>query len=298
MLSAKIAAILSDVRKRHHQVIMNKTISISLLLIILIGCAVAAYWYLNRGNYEPAPFWQPSNEGNKTSINHNAWQTVLDDFLISDDPSGVHLVDYQGLVEDPEPLNDYIKSLVDLDPRTYNRAEQFAYWVNLYNALTMQVVVKNYPAKTITKISASGLSFGPWDDTAATIAGQDVSLNDIEHRILRAYWKDHRIHFAVNCASIGCPNVQPTAFTAQNTENLLVGAAREYLQHPRGLRIDGQNLVLSSIFDWYKSDFGSTDQEVLTTLSQYLNNSQRDEVMDRAANISYEYDWALNEAQL
>jgi len=262
-------------------------------IVLLVAAAIAGNWYLNRGNYQAVPFWQVANEDNTAMINHSVWQGVLDDFLVTDDPSGVNLVDYEALVDEPELLNDYIEAMTSLDPREYNRAEQFAYWVNVYNALTLDVIVRNYPTTSIRKISA----LGPWDTDVATIAGQTVTLNDIEHRILRANWDEHRIHFAVNCASIGCPNVQPTAFTATNTEELLQTAAVEYLQHPRGLRASEDGLVLSSIFEWYKGDFGNTEQEVLATLSQYLSDEQRTKVTELSGKVSYDYDWGLNDVQ-
>lgn len=119
--------------------------------------------------------------------------------------------------EDKTLLNDYLDQLSKLDPREFNRQEQYAYWVNLYNALTVKLILDNYPVASITKLGGL-FSFGPWDEKVFTVAGQTLTLNDIEHRILRPIWKDPRTHYAVNCASLGCPNLQSQAFTAQNTE--------------------------------------------------------------------------------
>lgn len=276
-----------------------KTIHTLLLiaLVFVLGCFYAYYQYKTNRDYQPAVFWQASNESSQARIDHSLWQLVLDEYLVSDDPSGVNLVDYQGLVDEPSELRDYLSKLISLDPRDYNRAEQFAYWVNLYNALTMQVVADHYPVDSILKISSGPLPSGPWDDKLATIAGQKISLNDIEHRILRAYWHDHRIHFAVNCASIGCPNVQKRAFTSENTESLLELAAREFLQHPRGLEINSDGLKLSSIFDWYREDFGSNETEVLELLAKYFEPEIQAKMMAAANDVSYDYDWTLNDIE-
>jgi len=252
---------------------------------------------LDRRDYQVVPFWQVSNENNAAVIDHSGWQDILDEYLISDDPSGINFFDYQVLQEEgSEDLAAYLAQMTSLDPRDYNRAEQFAYWVNLYNALTVRVIIDHYPVESITQISEQALAFGPWDDVVSEVAGQPVTLNDIEHRILRPIWLDHRIHFAVNCASIGCPNIQIDAFTSVNTDALLDSAARDYLQHPRALQITENGLLLSSIFDWYKGDFGENQTEVLATLSLYLTDEQRTQVQASSQQIRYDYDWSLNDA--
>ena len=277
---------------------MNKLfLKVSLVLIALVILALLLRAYLDSRTYQAALFWQASNESNLESVDHSIWQDILDEYLISDDSSGINFVDYEGLKEDgQQDLMDYLNAMISIDPRSYSQPEQFAYWVNLYNALTVNLVVKAYPIESITKVSDNPLTFGPWDDVLATIEGQPVTLNDIEHRILRTIWTDHRIHFAVNCASLGCPNIQAQAFTAQNTERLLSVAAKEYLQHPRGLKITEDGLLLSSIFDWYKEDFGSTEAEVLTLLSSYLAEDKREQIKSLAGRVHYVYDWSLNDA--
>jgi len=268
------------------------------LTIALIAIAAASYWWLTNRSYEAAPVWTVSNESNLTVISHEDWQEILDEYLISDDPSGVNLFDYRALQEDGvEPLSAYISSLTEMDPRGFRRDQQFAYWVNLYNALTIELMVKNYPLDSIKEVSQKTLAVGPWDDVLTKIAGVDVTLNDIEHRILRPIWQDHRIHFAVNCASIGCPNVQAMAFTVENTEELLDAAARDFVNHPRGLSIDGNQLTLSSIFNWYQGDFGSNESEMLETISSYLSAEKRSELKSFNGSTNYQYDWSLNDYQ-
>ena len=123
--------------------------------------------------------------------------------------------------EDLEILDDYLQMLESVQVTDLNPDEQFAYWINLYNALTIWVILEHYPVESIQDISYGLLTRGPWKENLATVEGVDLSLDDIEHEILRPVFQDNRIHYAVNCASIGCPNLQSTAFTSNNLEDLL-----------------------------------------------------------------------------
>ena len=102
-------------------------------------------------------------------------------------------------------------------------------------------------------------SDGPWGRALIEVEGEALSLDDIEHRILRPIWRDARIHYAVSCASIGCPNLQRTAFTDTNADELMAAAAHAYINHSRGVRIDGGRLIVSKIYSWFREDFGATD---------------------------------------
>lgn len=240
-------------------------------------------------------YWNSSVESSKNQFDHSLWQEILEEYVITGETSNINTVDYEGIQEnDQDSLASYINYLTAIDPRNYNRAEQQAYWINLYNALTVQLISQNYPLESITTLGQTTLAFGPWDDQLTTVAGKGLSLNDIEHRILRPFWNDHRIHFAVNCASIGCPNLQAQAFTAENTEALLEQGAYEYLNHPRGLSFDNDSLTLSSIFEWYAEDFGQNPSQVLSTLSGYVNDEIAEKLNTYSGEISYEYSWQLN----
>jgi hypothetical protein len=138
-------------------------------------------------------------------------------------------------------------------------------------------------------------SAGPWGAKSLLIQGQKASLDDIEHRILRPLWKDNRVHYAVNCASIGCPNLQPEAYTPENTEALLEKGAREYVSHPRGARLAGDRLDLSSIYDWFRADFGGSGETVVRHLQQYAAPDMAGRLKDFRGKILYDYDWGINE---
>jgi hypothetical protein len=242
--------------------------------------------------------WLAHDVQSQTRIDHKAWNRFLEKYLISDHPSGINRFRYAAVTtQDRKELEDYLKRLQGVQVSGLNRAEQKAYWINLYNALTVKVILDHYPVKSIRdiKISPGLFKFGPWGAKLATIEGEQVTLDDIEHRILRPIWKDNRVHYAVNCASIGCPNLQPEAVTSANTEGLLEKGAREYVNHPRGARIERNRLNLSNIYKWFREDFGGSKEEVIQHLLKYAEDPLAESLKDFRGKIKYEYDWALNQ---
>lgn len=242
-------------------------------------------------------FWQASNADSIESISHSPWQSLLDRYVDAEHPSGITRFDYAAVSEaDQQALDAYLLQLQEVDPRAYRKSEQMAYWLNLYNALTVQRVLAAYPVDTILKVDGGFFRRGPWNKKYLTIAGQKLSLNDIEHRILRPIWNDPRIHFAVNCASIGCPNLQPTVYAASELERQLDKAAVDYLTHARGMELVSNELLkLSQIFEWYSDDFGGAESAVLKSLLQYLPSDAAPRLADFSGNIEYQYDWDLNQ---
>lgn len=232
------------------------------------------------------PFWQNAVQSNQATISHQPWQNFLDSYLVTSGDNT--LVKYSDVsTRDKQQLDQYILSLAAIDPRDYSLDEQYAYWVNLYNAITVQLIIDAYPIKSITKLGGL-FSFGPWDDEVIQVAGKPLSLNDIEHRILRPIWNEPRTHYAVNCASLGCPNLQSQAFTAENTEQLLEKAAKEFINSDKGVLVTGNSLQLSSIYDWFIADFG-TPQQLVDHINHY-----RSEPITSVKDADYEYDWDLN----
>lgn len=242
------------------------------------------------------PFWDDSDESSSQSVDHAPWQGLLDAYLIASD-DGINLFRYDGVsAADREKLDAYVARLATLDPRRLARAEQLPYWINLYNALTVRVVLDHPDEDTIRDMGGGWFNPGPWNEELVTIAGQPVTLNDIEHRILRPIWQDHHIHYVVNCAAMSCPNLARDAYTRDNTRRLMESGETEYLHHPRGLRFDEDGrLHLSSIYDWYLEDFGGSRE----SLVEYLA-TERPDLAERLSGyqgrIQYHYDWSLNGA--
>ncbi|GAB2199453.1 DUF547 domain-containing protein [Sessilibacter sp. MAH4] len=272
----------------------NLTVVFSAFLLVLSSLILSV-------NVHAAPtselidFWDESDEENTNTIDHSKWQTVLDAYLVSNHPSGINRFNYKAVSKaDKSALESYINDLKNTDPREYNLAEQKAYWINLYNALTVNLILDNYPVKSITKLGGF-FSFGPWDKEIITIEGETLTLNNIEHGILRPIWKDNRIHYAVNCASMGCPNLSATAFTAENTEALLDQSAKDYVNHTRGVKIEGDKMQVSSIYEWYKVDFGGTDASLIEHLKLYAEPQLQEKLNSFSGKITDSYDWSLNQ---
>ena len=191
--------------------------------------------------------WEANNPESEDFIGHNRWQALLDSYLVEVE-QGPNLFRYSAVSDaDRSVLDDYIASLAAVGISGYTRDEQKAYWINLYNALTVKVVLDHYPVASIREINISPGLFasGPWGAKLVTIEGIDLSLDDIEHRILRPIWQDNRIHYAVNCASLGCPDLWPVAFGAFNTEQILEQAAVNFINSDRGVMIVGGRMTVS-----------------------------------------------------
>ena len=246
--------------------------------------------------------WAEHDDTNRETLDHGTWQRILDGYLRTDDPAGIHLFDYGGLkanAADRGRLREYLEQLESVDPRLYSRDEQMAYWINFYNALTVETVVEEYPVDSIKSIHEGIVPLsGPWGDERATVAGQRLTLDNMEHDILRALWRDPRIHYAVNCASLGCPNLAPNVFTAANLEATLEATARDYVNHPRGVTIrDGSSAVLSSIYTWFQEDFGGSEAGVVEHLLRYAEPGLGERLRSFAGDFDYEYDWSMNDAR-
>lgn len=233
---------------------------------------------------------------------HTAWQAWLDEYLVTQD-NGATAVRYEAVDKaGRQALDAYIQALTSSDPLTLTRAQQFAYWVNLYNAVTVQVVLNNPSKDSITSMGSGWFSGGPWDEAFISINDKPVTLNDIEHRILRPIWQDHRIHYVVNCASIGCPNLSATALTAANHQAQLELAEQNFVNHPKGVMVNAKGkLVLSKIYDWYREDFPSDDDAFVDYLAQVMSSTTRpalsvEDIRRKFDDVSYDYDWNLNDA--
>ena len=247
--------------------------------------------------------WSANEPASRTVVDHQPWGTFLSRYLV-EEPDGINRLRYGEVsAVDRRALERYLEEMSKVPVRSLNSAEQFAYWVNLYNALTVKVVLDYYPVASIRAVSL-GASFlpsfitggsGPWQAKLAEIEGEPVALDDIEHRILRPLFKDNRIHYAVNCAAIGCPTLMPEPFTAANRQALLERGARLYVNHPRGAKAEAGGLAVSSIYRWYKEDFGGTWQGVLAHLRQFANPLTARMLAPFETVSADSYDWRLND---
>ena len=268
-----------------------------LLPVLLLGVALWAPAVWGAPAADLWPRWTAHDAASGLAVDHGAWSAFLGRYLVTAHPSGINRLRYEDVTPaDRAGLAAYLDRLQAVPISRYRRPEQRAYWINLYNALTVRVVLDHLPVLTIRDIDISPgwFSDGPWDASLARVEGEPLTLNDIEHRILRPIWRDPRLHYAVNCASLGCPNLAPTAYTAANSEALLEQAARAYVNHPRGAAFRDGDLVVSSIYRWFQEDFGGSEAGVLRHLRRYAAGRLAERLRDHRGGLDHAYDWTLN----
>lgn len=240
-------------------------------------------------------FWLPHNSQSVLTIDNKWYQDFLSKYVYTNQ-EGINLVRYSQVTpSDKKALESYLGYLSKIKIAQYNKDEQLAYWINLYNALTIYTVLNHMPTTSITKIKLSGFfSIGPWDAKLIKIENKELSLNDIEHRIIRPIWHDSRTHYALNCASMSCPNIQKTPFNGQKINQMLNEAAVTYVNSPRAVTIKDHKLILSSIYNWYDTDFAPNKKGVIAEISKFAYPRLKQQLVKFNEADKYEYDWSLN----
>ncbi len=215
------------------------------------------------------------------AVEHSAWTMLLQKHV--DDTGNV---DYQGFAMDQELLAAYLNKLAK-NPITEDASqnERLAYYINLYNAGTVQLILNNYPLKSIKDISR------PWGKELIKIGDKTYSLGAIEHKILRKM-NEPRIHFAINCASYSCPQLFNKAFTAATMEEQLTHAAKIFINDPKRNTLGAKVVELSEIFSWFKKDFTQNG-----SLQSYINTYANTPIGAQTKIKYRNYDWSLNEAK-
>lgn len=240
--------------------------------------------------------WQVNNPLSTATISHQEWQELLTTRVITN-KEGINLVDYPNLTAvEEKKLNQYIERLSKINIRDYNRNEQLAFWINLYNALIVQLVIQYYPIDTVHEINISPGIFnaGPWGANLLTIDGDHLSLDMIQNSILRAIWNDPRIHYALNDGSIGAANLSKQAYQGAIVDEQLNAAARNYINSLRGVQVIDDKLIVSKIYRWYLADFGESEVDIIYHLSQFADRTLSAHLKHIKNINSYIYNWHLN----
>ena len=233
------------------------------------------------------PFWNDSEESSLMEADHSAWGAILERYVDDKHPSGVNRFNYSAITKaDKRSLENYLDYLQQLEPRQYNLKQQKAYWLNFFNAAVVNKILDSYPID-----SSRGLG---WGARSFEVVFQKVSLNTIEHGILRPIFKDPRILFALNAGSLSSGNILKVPYTEDNTEQLLEQLTIDFVNHPRGVLVENGRLRASKIFQWYIDDFGGNKKAVRNYIRRYANEELKAKI-DRSKGLSYGYDWTLNE---
>ena len=206
------------------------------------------------------------------------------------------LVNYASLKTEHRKLKKYLEYLAGINPDELSRDDAFAYYINLYNAATIDLIVENFPG--IDSIKDIGGFFNqPWKIEFITLKGKKVHLDHVEHEILRPTYKDPRIHFAVNCASMGCPPLHTKPFEGETLIATLDELTRRNMADPAHTRLEGGDLYVSKVFDWFGEDWG-TKEDKIAFVRKYSSPEQA-AAIDRlggSLNLKYSHwDWTLND---
>ncbi len=269
--------------------------SLAALALLLPLAAFTPKENLFAPGAEVWPRWQAHDPQNTQDIDFSVWDRLLATYVI--DGEGANLFDYGAVTAaDRQALDGFLARMAALPISRFARPQQFAYWINLYNALTVRVVLDHYPVETIRDIDISPgwFSDGPWGKALIEVEGEALTLNDIEHRILRPIWRDPRIHYAVNCASIGCPDLRPMAYQAEGLDAALDAAARSYVNDPRGVTVRDGRIIVSKIYDWFYEDFGRSPEGLKAHILRYAGPDLAVQLKAIGEIHDTDYDWRLN----
>lgn len=240
-------------------------------------------------------------------FNHSSWDSLLNNHVTMTNGGKSSVVNYAGMQADKSKLDSYMAATSKVSQSEFNgwsKDEQLAFLINVYNAGTVELVLTKYP--NIESIKDIGGLFGsPWKQNFITLLGKTRSLDDIEHNLIRGSkrYNEPRIHFAVNCASIGCPALLDDAFTASKLDSQLEQVTSKFLADSSRNRLKGSTLEVSPIFKWYKEDFATNwrgTKDLAGFLGRYsssleLNSAQSADLKAGKIKISYtSYDWSLN----
>ena len=203
------------------------------------------------------------------------------------------IVDYQGFKNKEESLNQYLETLEKIDTKTLSRNEQFAFYINAYNAWTIKLILSAYPG--IKSIKELGNLFrSPWKNKICRIDGRVISLDDIEHNILRPRFKDPRVHFVINCASKSCPPLRSEPYRGSALDLQLDEMTGAFINDLKHNRLEGHTLYVSSIFKWFAEDF---NKEIIDFFLKYAKGDLKVHLETKRGKIKlkyFDYDWSLN----
>ena len=244
--------------------------------------ALVSYSSVNQSEYEYENSTKKAKRNQlkvSEKVNYDLWEVLL-----KKNVSATGVVNYEGFRRDSDKFNDFLRQLAKVKINTtWTKSDKMAYWINVYNAFTVKLIVNNFPISSIKEIDS------PWKKKFFTIDGKLMNLSQVEHGILRGYG-DPRIHFAINCASASCPRLIQVPYRADNLERLLERQTKEFINDPFYNTITDYSVNVSKLFDWYKKDFKEDSGSVMNFVNKYSKvniGSQKEKGYKT-------YDWSIN----
>ncbi|MDX1539818.1 MAG: DUF547 domain-containing protein [Geminicoccaceae bacterium] len=275
--------------------VIRALVSLICLPVLLGACASIERLAIPEAEIQDRTWLAHSPESTEV-VDHAAWQTWLQRYLVSDS-DGVARVRYAAVEPaDRERLEAYLARLQAVDVGDLDRDEQLAFWVNLYNARTVLLILEHYPMESIRDITFETFAIGPWSEPLLEVRGRPLSLHDVEHRIIRPIWRDARVHYVLNCAAVGCPNLGEDAYRGATIDQAMDAAARAYVNNSRGVALADGELVMSKIYAWYPDDFGGSERAAIDSAHQFAAPDLAKRLEGRTSIDRYRYDWSLNDA--
>ncbi len=249
---------------------------LAITTVVILGLMPAANRSAGAGQSGPA-------------VDHRLYGELLSRHVVNG------LVNYRGLLREESKLDRYLDQMARIDPERLERPERFAFYVNLYNAWTIKLILSRYP--DLESIKDLGSLFrSPWKRRIVRLDGKRVTLDEIEHGILRPQFHDPRVHFALNCASLGCPPLRAEPFRGAVLDRQLDEQVRSNINDPRRTHLRANVLYLNRVFDWYGEDF---PRGPIAFVERYARGKLKRALVERAGAVTVEFlpwDWRLNDA--
>jgi len=241
--------------------------------------------------------WPPSQSVSMDRIDHSPWDALLQKYV--NERGMVNYKGWKASSADVRALDGYLASLSQANPgQQASREAKLAFWINAYNAVTVKGILREYPTSSIRNHTPKVFGYNIWDDLLLLVGGKQYSLNQMEHEVLRKMGEP-RVHFAIVCASIGCPRLLNRAYVASELDAQLTTNTRDFFADRTKFNYDARanQINLSPILDWFSEDFGSNDTQLLAKIAPYLpDDGARQLATSGRARISYlSYDWDLND---
>jgi len=254
-------------------------------IAVVVGFALVQQAALAAPNTKLIEFWDDSEEESGLRVDHSAWDFLLKKYVTESPATEVNRFDYDAVTDaDREALDSYVEYLQSLDPRQLPKIKQKAFWMNLYNAEVVRQVLRSSPIDSVLELGSQ-----LWKRKRLKVTLQKMSLDNIEHGVLRPIFDDPRIHFSLATGALGGPNILPQAYTGDNVDYLIEHNTRAFLAHSRGASMQGNRLVLSTMFKGHQEDFGSVKKFIFPYVTEAVSGVLKDMTSAR-----YVYDWRLN----